>query len=396
MKTSDEPKDMRDLKKECGDQFKDQLEAGIVPMEFDNTDDETIEPEKSSPSTHLGGMDGRTDKKEWFQFWKPSQFIDFEPPRDFILAGDCHVTRGGITVLGGAPGVGKSRAALGLALAGATGGNWMGLPVHSRFKTMVIQAENGPYRLKGELTDISEGITEDLDEWLRITPPPIYGLAFTEPGFRLAIKEAIEGFEPALIVLDPWNRATQGDKQSDAQAALEGLFACLPEDPSKRPAILIVHHLRKKSSDHQRKSGRDLLHELAGTYQIGSSARCVFALEPASKDTEDDRVVMTCCKNNDGTEGAPTAWHRCNGLFGECEDFDWEAFNAGDLKQQGITLESMRGALSGAGWLTKTGAVKHLEKTDVCGRSAGFNALKRFSANLETEPTGKKIRWREA
>ncbi|MEN8681009.1 MAG: AAA family ATPase [Akkermansiaceae bacterium] len=341
-------------------------------------------------------MDGRTDVKEWFQLWKPSEFIDFEPPKDFILAGDCHVTRGGITVLGGAPGVGKSRAALGLALAGATGADWMGFPVHAKFKTLVIQAENGPYRLKGELSDIAGEMTEDLDDWLRVTPPPTYGLAFTEPGFRLAVKKVIDEWEPSLIVIDPWNRATQGDKQADAQAALEGLFACLPNDPSKKPAVLIVHHLRKKSSDHQRKTGRDLLHELAGTYQIGSSARCVLALEPASNDTTDDRVVLTCCKNNDGIEGSPTAWHRQNGLFGGCEDFDWEAFNAGEIKQQGISLEAMREALSGAGWLTKTSATNRLVDAGICKRSAGFNALIRFDANLEEDKIGKKIRWKDS
>ena len=350
----------------------------------------------SSPSTALGKMDGRTDKKSWFQLWKPSEFISFEPPKDFILAGDCHVTRGGITVLGGAPGVGKSRAALGLALAGATGASWMGYSVHSKFKTLVIQAENGPYRLKGELTDISEGISENLDDWLRVTPPPTYGLAFTEPGFRDAIKNVIDDWEPSLIIIDPWNRATQGDKQGDAQAALEGLFACLPDEAAKKPAIMIVHHLRKKSSDHQRKSGRDLLHELAGTYQIGSSARCVFALEPASKDTEDDRVVLTCCKNNDGIEGSPSAWHRQNGLFGECEDFDWDAFDAGEVKQQGITEEAMRGVLSGAGWLTKSAATSRLVDADICKRSAGFNALLRFNDHFENDETGKKIRWRES
>ena len=350
----------------------------------------------SSPSTAIGEMDRQTAKKQWFQIHKPSWFIEFQPPEDFILAGNCHVTRGGITVLGGAPGVGKSRAALGLALAGATGRDWMGLPVHSKFKTLVIQAENGPFRLKGELTDISEDITEDLDDWLRITPPPTYGLAFTEPGFRAAIKEVIDDWKPSLIIIDPWNRATQGDKQGDAQAALEGLFACLPEDAAKKPAIMIVHHLRKKSSDHQRKSGRDLLHELAGTYQIGSSARCVFALEPASKDTDDDRVVLTCCKNNDGIEGTPSAWHRQNGLFGPCEDFDWEGFNEGEVKQQGVTLEALRGVLAGEGWLTKTEATNRLVDAGVCKRAAGFNALIRFDGHVEKDDTGKKIRWREA
>jgi hypothetical protein len=135
--------------------------------------EKAIEPEpiESNPSTPLGQTDGQTKAREWLQTWSPCEFIAFEPPKDFILAGDCHVTRGGITVLGGAPGVGKSRAALGLALAGATGKKWIGFEIHSKFRTLVIQAENGPFRLKGELGDISQSATPDLDDWLRITPP---------------------------------------------------------------------------------------------------------------------------------------------------------------------------------------------------------------------------------
>ena len=83
------------------------------------------------------------------EFWTPSQYRDYEPPKDFMLLGDCHLTRGNIAVLGGHPGVGKSRAGIGLAIAGATGEPWMGLEVHSKFRTLVLQVENGEYRMRG-------------------------------------------------------------------------------------------------------------------------------------------------------------------------------------------------------------------------------------------------------
>ena len=64
--------------------------------------------------------------------------------RDFCgLVGDQHITRGSIFIIGGAPGVGKSRAAVALAEAGATSHDWFGLKVHSRFKTLIVQNENG-------------------------------------------------------------------------------------------------------------------------------------------------------------------------------------------------------------------------------------------------------------
>ena len=51
-------------------------------------------------------------------------------------------------------------------------------------------------------------------------------------------------------------------------------------------------------------------------------------MQAASDDTTDNRVVWTCCKNNDGDLGARSAWERRNGLFAPVADFDWTAFDA--------------------------------------------------------------------
>ena len=185
-------------------------------------------------------------------------------------------------------------------------------------------------------------------------------------------------WKPGLIIIDPWNRTAQGDKISDYREALEGVFACMPENPEDRPAVLIVHHLRKKSSDSQKKSGRDLLHELAGSYQIGSAARSVFALEPASTDVTDDRVVLTCCKNNDGLEGEPSAWHRRNGLFSPCEDFDFDEFYEGESKVKGITEAAIIDAVGTAQGLRKAEVVKRIVDSGLCGRSAAYGLFSKF------------------
>ena len=146
-------------------------------------------------------------KKRYLDWLLPSECISFEPPKDFILAGDCHLTRGGVTILAGAPGVGKSRCAMGLTISGASGCDWMGYEVKSRWKTLIIQAENGPFRLKGEFTDIQESCSVNLDEFARITPPPIYGMAFDNLEFIAELREKIADFKPGLIIIDPWNRA---------------------------------------------------------------------------------------------------------------------------------------------------------------------------------------------
>jgi len=336
---------------------------------------------------------GQKPKREWLEVWKPSDFIAFDPPEDFILLGDCHLTRGGITVLGGWPGVGKSRAALGLAIAGATGQSWLGHKVHAKFRTLIIQIENGEWRLKHELTEAIPA--EGMDEWLRITPPPSRGLAFHEAGFRERVGEIIQEFRPGLVIIDPWNRVAEGDKQGDYRLALEAILECLPADPKEKPAILIIHHMRKKGSDSTRKQGRDLLHELAGSYQIGSAARCVFVIEPGSNDTSDLVVVLTCCKNNDGHEGEPSAWIRSNGLFQPAEGFDMEGFLSPDPAAGGRSTSpvAVANALRGMAGETKGQAVNRLLEKGVCAKSKAYNVI-RDHPNVEEDTKG-KLWWRE-
>ncbi|MDB6119617.1 MAG: hypothetical protein JWO08_3398 [Verrucomicrobiaceae bacterium] len=278
----------------------------------------TSAPATSRPTTPL------------LTFHPPEYFTDFTLPENAILVGDCHLTRGDITVIGGVPGCGKSRLLVSLAIAGAQGpgASWMGHPVHSHFKTAILQAENGEVRLKRELEDIAiQG--HQLSGWLHITPPPRCGFAFGQPEFRAQLRDWLAEIKPGIFAIDPWNRAAPDDKVKDFRTALDGIFEVLPDGPDK-PAIVIVHHLRKSASSGEgRKRGRDLLGELSGSYIIGSAPRVTFILEPATPDGEDDRVIFTCAKNNNGEMGPSTAWHRRNGLFVPCEAFDWAEWEGG-------------------------------------------------------------------
>ena len=67
------------------------------------------------------------------RFFKPSELRSYQPDKDVVLVGDCHIMRGEVFVIGGEPGVGKSTAATELAICGATGSEWLGHPIHVRF-----------------------------------------------------------------------------------------------------------------------------------------------------------------------------------------------------------------------------------------------------------------------
>lgn len=324
--------------------------------------------------------------KPLFTFHQPSYYSSYVMPPDMILVGDCHITRGDIAIIGGVPGCGKSRLLVSLAIAGkqGKGASWMGLPIHAPFKMAILQAENGEVRLQRELQDI-ELQGHDLDGWLFITPPPPRGFAFGDEEFCRQLREWLIQVKPGVLAIDPWNRAASDDKAKDYSAALEAVLSCLPEGPD-RPAIVIVHHLRKQMGGEGRKHGRDLLNELSGSYVIGSACRAAFILEPATPEAEDDRVILSCAKNNNGEMGAPSAWHRRNGLFAPCPEFDWKEWQQGGNKRCMIELEDLADIFEeGDRTLSRANAVKALKAKAGIRQSAAYDALKpdgRFCEHL--------------
>ncbi|MGY8687240.1 MAG: hypothetical protein ACKVHP_05810, partial [Verrucomicrobiales bacterium] len=125
------------------------------------------------------------------------------------------------------------------------------------------------------------------------------------------------------------------------------------------------------------------MNTIAGSYVLASVPRAAFVLQPASDDTEDNRVVWTCCKNNDGELGPRTAWERQNGLFGEVEEFDWEAFdNVGERSKRrppvtpDLLKEILRGHPKG---MTRAKLKDVLVDTHGFGKTAAYSAINRLS-----------------
>jgi hypothetical protein len=315
------------------------------------------------------------------EFLRPSELRDYRPPEGIVLAGDCHVTRGSVFVIGGAPGVGKSRAAVALAVAGATGKDWFGLKVHVRFRTMIIQNENGRFRLSKEFADLD---CPALEDFVRVSPPPLLGLAFDRAEFQAALLAEIADFRPDVIVIDPWNAVARDEKARDYLETFNVIRAVIPTGDNA-PALGIVAHTRKPKGDDQT-GGRGLLNLLAGSYVLGSVPRTVFVLQSASDEPTEDRVVWTCCKNNDGELGQRTAWKRRNGLFAPVEDFDWTEFDRPANDRPTVTKADVAEVFQHSKRrMRKAEAVADLQGRTGAGKSACYNALKtdgRFRQHL--------------
>jgi hypothetical protein len=307
------------------------------------------------------------------RFFKPSELRSFVPDEKAVLVGECHIMRGEVFVIGGEPGVGKSTAATELAMCGATGADWLGLAVHSRFKTLIIQNENGRYRLKQEY-DL-RGFSEEIDNHILVSDPPPFGMMISNPEFLSDIHAVIESFQPEVVLFDPWNSAAKDDRAADYSAAFEALRGMLPIGPA-RPALGIVAHTRKPQQNEKRTGGSALMHLLAGSYVLSSVPRAIFVMVRGTTDETDNSVVCFNPKNSNGPCAARSAWERSPAGFLSLPDFEWKEFDGGSGGRKTIRVEHLQESLGSDKWIASE-AVKRLMKASGCGERACQIALNR-------------------
>lgn len=360
--------------------------------EYDPLTDESVAHKPGNDAVALKSSQTR-ESVPLIQFYSPSQLMAYEPPPNQNMIGDFHLQRGAPSVLAGPPGCGKSRAAFWLGILGAHGsGNWFGMEVHGQFRTLMLQNENGLSRLHRDIEQVPS--IEGLDDWLRISAPPPYGLALQNPMFRKELKAMMRDFAPDLLIVDPWNACVRDAMERDFQEGFSRLREVLAEAPGEC-GCLILHHLRKPKSEDRHK-GRNLAFLLSGSYVLASVARSVLVMQPASDDVEDARVVVTCAKNNDGQLGVRTAWERRDGLlFESVPDFNFEEFDSGATKREPkVQEEHIRRVFAGDRCYPLKGAAEALQKIAGVGRSVAYEALKlvggRFS-NLLSQDSDTKL-----
>jgi len=334
-----------------------------------------------------------TKRETRIRFYKPSELRAYNPDGGAVLVGDCHIMRGEVFIIGGEPGCGKSTLSTELAICGATGKPWAGLPVHFKFRTLIIQNENGRYRLKQEYT--ARGLGDEIEDSILVSEPPPYGMTLTHPEFQADVKATLDLFRPDLVIFDPWNAAAKDDKAADYSAAFDALRNILPKGADK-PALGIVAHTRKPALGEIRKGGTSLMHCLAGSYVITSVPRAVFILMRANSDDEtDDTVVLFNPKNNNGKKAPRAALELTQRGFEEIVDFDWSDFDSEKSSRKIITKEHIQTALADS-LIVKSEAVKKLMDVAKLGQRACEKALQvngKFSEFLRFD--GDFVGWKQ-
>jgi len=326
------------------------------------------------------------------RFFTPSELRAYMPEANTVLVGDSHISKGEVMVLGGEPGIGKSTAATELAFCGATGKDWFGLPVHAKFRTMIVQTENSRHRLKQEF--LARCADSYLDDWIFVSEPPPYGLPLTNPRFQSDVMANVGRIRPDVVLLDPWNAAAKDQGAAEYAGTFDVLRNILPTGKDK-PCLGVVAHTRKPKPSERRIGGPALLHLLAGSHILTSVPRAVFMLVRGDHEDEtDNSVVFYNPKNNNGSKCARSAWSCTPAGYSPLPEFDWERFDGkAESGRKVIGFEHIVGVL-GSGMLPRKDAVKRLAEVSGLGRRACEKALSsggKFAAHLCCEGDCVKI-----
>ena len=249
---------------------------------------------------------------------------------------------------------------------------------------MIVQTENGRYRLQQEYGSLG---CDELDEWIRVSEPPPFGLTLTHPEFQEDIRAALESFKPDCVILDPWNAAARDDKQRDYSETFDALRNLLPTGPDK-PALGIVAHTRKPQANEKRTGGTGLMHILSGSYILTSVPRSIFVMVRGSDDETADSVVWCNPKNSNGPLAARSAWHRQDGGFVPDTDFDWREFDKPPDKRVTVRLEHLAEVFEAGDLELKEAAHALATLTGINERSA-YNACPGREIQGPPEPQGR-------
>lgn len=314
------------------------------------------------------------------QWFSPAELAALEIPPGTNMLGDWNLQRGAFSILAGPAGVGKSRADMQLAIQAARGGGeWLGVPVHGQFRSLILQIENGAARLHRTFEQMRD--VAHFSDWIRISGPPKLGFQLTSAAFRAELCAMMKDFAPHILHIDPLNGVLRESQERDVGEMFNYLREIMAASP-ENPACVLVHHLRKPKNDDKQR-GRGLVNLLAGSYQIFSVARSAMILQSASDDTSDRRVVMTTSKNNDGELSPRTAWQWSDDslCYVPVSDFNWTAYDSDGRapKERPVTIEHLRIVFeNGKAFMSQNQAAEKLEEMDVIKRSAACIHLKAY------------------
>lgn len=222
-------------------------------------------------------------------------------PPDAML-GNGILSRGDWGMIHAREGLGKTWITLELAASLCTGMSWYGLPVHGRFRVLVLSLEMGAYFMRDRFRKILDAMLD----WLPEERLQVEGQLFTvtrddlpycdmlEPGFTSWLAEFCKANGIDVVILDPLSEFFHGAENSRKDVA--PIVKWVKEFPSLSggctPAL--IQHERKQTS--QGDQGDDASASI-GSVGLIASARWSFRLSKPDKE-QGAPYQLKCTKSN--------------------------------------------------------------------------------------------------
>jgi hypothetical protein len=270
--------------------------------------------ERAAAGEPIGGLMAAMDEAQAgddrIEAWSVDQIFGYQvPPTHSIISGSI-LTEREILLIAGPAGIGKSRLINQLVFDLVLGRpDWIGLPIDRHdCSVLVIQTENGPCRLTGDIASQLRGVQpwqrEEAARRIHYHVPErisdrMVGLA--NPGNRERLRRLVLKHRPNVVIFDPYGDFFAGENQNDEMQTRQTVqhLQQVAQAASLSTAIVIVHHAQAGKAGAAKADGWDRSTFAKGNKALVACARSMINIAPAAED-DTSRLAIICGKNNNG------------------------------------------------------------------------------------------------
>jgi len=198
--------------------------------------------------------------------------MDVKPP-EFLIEGLLPV---GLSFVAGPPKFGKTYLNLQLAVAVASGADFLGFHVERARKVLYFYLEGDVSQVKKRMTDLyGESFRLPRDLWFKNKLPPLDG------GGRVVLRKFIQTMKPELIIIDTWQLIRPENVGAKGQTSYQKEYTELTLLRNEiidtfGVSVLLTHHTKQVSMG--RGDYVDAIEKLNGSTALGGSADTIILL----------------------------------------------------------------------------------------------------------------------
>ncbi|WP_409437215.1 AAA family ATPase [Mycobacterium sp. SMC-14] len=308
-----------------------------------------------------------------------SGLAEIEPVRPLITG---LLARGQLADLNGAPGSGKTMAAVGMSGAVASGRRWCGHVVPERAPVLYVAAE-GASGISARLhawCEINGVAPEDIEDTFIIAPRAVQ---MGDDGHMAQVRDLVKRHGVALVVFDTRARCTVGVEENSATDHGRVIAHADEINSQTGAAVLVVHHTAA-GSDRARGT-------TAWDGAVWSSL--LLTRTGARKGKKSRKVEITCAKHKEWPDGCThefrlaghtvsealmpdaTAAQRSTLVLAPVDPYTAEPDDERSLSVTQAEILALVAELGGGEGLTRAEIVRFAEERSIAGRSSVYAAV---------------------